>query len=306
MSTQIVSTKLFAPISRKELVPRQRLISCLNQGLDGKLTLISGPAGFGKTTVLGEWVAQVKRPIGWISLDEADNSWNRFALYLIKAIQGFSLGFAHEIIKLLDSTKPLSSDDFLRFLINQIAEIQDPFLLVLDDYHIITESKIHELMLAILEYQPPQMHLVVSTRSDPPWPLARWRARGQLSEIRLRDLRFTLDESAAFMADRMKMSLTWDDIKRLNAKTDGWVAGLQMAAISMKNREDISEFIQNFTGSHRFIFDYLIDEVIDGLPQNIQNFLLHTSILDRLNAQLCDYLRDASDSQWAGIPVPTF
>ena len=297
MPTPTLSTKLFVPSTRKEQVSRQRLINRLNQGLDGKLTLVSGPAGFGKTTLLSEWIAQSKRPVGWVSLDERDNDWNRFTLYLIKAFQKISDGFAHEIIEMLSSVKHQNSEIFLPYFINQISEIQEHFLIVLDDYHVITETKIHNLIFRILENQPPQMHMVISTRSDPPWPLARWRAGGELSEIRLGDLRFTLDETSTFLSEVVKVNLSLEDIKRLDTRTEGWVAGLQMAAVSIQTQDDISGFIQRFTGSHRFVFDYLMDEVFRGLSPEIQDFLLKTSILDRLCAQLCNYVREANDSQ---------
>ena len=271
MPTQILISKLFVPQTRRGQVPRRRLINRLTQGEDGKLTLISGPAGFGKTTLLSEWIAQTKRFVGWISLDEGDNDWNRFSLYLIKAFQKISDGFANEVVEMLYSAKPPKSDVFLPYFINQIAEIQDPFLIILDDYHTITETKIHDLILTILENQPPQMHLVISTRSDPPWPLARWRVRGELSEIRLDDLRFTLEETSMFLNEMKRLGLTELDIKQLDARTEGWVAGLQMAAISMQNRHDVAGFIQSFTGSHRFIFESsLITDRYRFLPCALQ------------------------------------
>jgi LuxR family maltose regulon positive regulatory protein len=196
MSTKTLTTKLFIPPIRKGYVHRQRLTNRLNQGVDGKLTLVSGPAGFGKTALLSNWVSGVKRPVGWISLDVGDNDKDRFSLYLIKAFQKISDGFANEVLEMLYSAKPLTSDVFLPYFIHQITEIQEPFLIVLDDYHIITKPEIHDLILTILENQPQKMHLVISTRSDPPWPLARWRAQGELSEIRTQDLRFILNETS--------------------------------------------------------------------------------------------------------------
>ncbi len=297
MSDQILKTKLFVPPTRMEQVPRQRLINRLIQGENGKLTLVSGPAGFGKTTLLSAWIAQTKLPIGWISLDGGDNDWNRFTQYLIQAFQKISAGFANELIELLYSAKPLNSEEFLPYFINQIAEIQTPFLIVLDDYHVITETKIHDLLLTILEYQPPQMHLVISTRADPPWPLARWRVRGELSEMRMENLRFTPEETFTFLNEIAGLGLSEQDIKQLDAKTEGWAAGLHLAAVSMQKRGDNSGFIQRFAGSNRFVFDYLMDEVFQELPQNIQDFLLETSVLDRLCAQLCDSVRADNDSQ---------
>jgi LuxR family maltose regulon positive regulatory protein len=297
MSTKTLTTKLFIPPIRKGYVHRQRLTNRLNQGVDGKLTLVSGPAGFGKTALLSNWVSGVKRPVGWISLDVGDNDKDRFSLYLIKAFQKISDGFANEVLEMLYSAKPLTSDVFLPYFIHQITEIQEPFLIVLDDYHVITKPEIHDLILTILENQPQKMHLVISTRSDPPWPLARWRAQGELSEIRTQDLRFILNETSTFLNEEMKTNLSTEDIKRLDDRTEGWVAGLQMAALSMQKQDDLPGFIQRFTGSHRFVFDYLIDEVFEGLSQENREFLLKTSTLDRMCAQLCDYLRDQNVCQ---------
>ncbi len=298
MSTPILTNKLFIPPTRKGLVNRQRLINSLDQGLHGKLTLVSGPAGFGKTTLLSEWVSHLKCPVGWISLDEGDNDWNRFVLYWIKAFQNYFDGFANEVVEMLYSVKTQDSEIFLPYFINRISEIEEPFLIVLDDYHIIKETKIHDLILTILENQLPNMHLVISSRADPPWPLARWRSRRELSEIRLQDLRFTLDETVTLLNEVMKFPLSDDDLKRLDTRTEGWIAGLQMAALSMQNQRDLPGFIQQFSGSHRFVFDYLLDEVFEGLPQEMQDFLLKTSILDRMCAQLCDYVSDQADSQY--------
>jgi LuxR family maltose regulon positive regulatory protein len=297
MPAQIPTAKLSIPQTRKKMVRRQRLTQHLAKGMDGKLTLVSGPAGFGKTTLLSEWVAQVNYPVGWVSLDEGDNDWGRFLSFFIKGLQNISEGIANGVLEMLYADKPQESDALITYLINQMMEIQTPFLLVLDDYHVISEPGIHQLMQLILENQPPQMHLVVSTRSDPPWPLARWRARGELSEIRTQDLRFSLEETSIFMNEIMGLELTRQNVEQLEARIEGWVAGLQLAALSIKNQDDISGFIKRFTGSHRFVFDYLMDDVFRGLSSNIQDFLLKTSILDRLCAQLCDHLRNAGDSQ---------
>ena len=297
MSTPILTTKLFIPQTRKVLVHRQRLLDRLSQGMEGKLTLVSGPAGFGKTTLLSAWVAESQRPAGWISLDAEDNDWSRFVTYLIKGLQTISDFITNDIIEMLYSAKPHDSDVLITYLINQIAEIHSPFSLVLDDYHVINEARIHELVQLILENLPPQMHLIISTRSDPPWPLARWRTRGELLEIRTQELRFNLEETVIFFNETMGLGLSRQNVEQLEARTEGWAAGLQMAALSLKEREDVPGFIQIFTGSHRFVFDYLVDEVFRGLSPEIQDFLLKTSILDRMCAQLCDHLREASDSQ---------
>jgi LuxR family transcriptional regulator, maltose regulon positive regulatory protein len=297
VSTTILTTKLFIPPARKELVFRQGLIERLNQGMEKKLILVSGPAGFGKTTLLSQWVAQCARPVAWLSLDEGDNEGKRFIQYLIHAIQGISMGIGGEILELLHSVITPDVEEIGPYLVNQLAKFHQPFLVVLDDYHVISEPEIHELMLLILENQPPSMLLVISTRSDPPWPLARWRARGELSEFRLQDLRFSFEESTTLLNEVMKLGLPPDAISQLDSRTEGWVAGLHMVALSLQRRKDISGFIQSFSGSHRFIFDYLIDEVLDGLSQEIRDFLLETAILERMCASMCDYIGERTDSQ---------
>jgi LuxR family maltose regulon positive regulatory protein len=294
---EILTTKLFVPPPRNGLVLRQRLIDRLTQGVDGKLSLISGPAGFGKTTLMSEWIAQCDRSTAWLSLDEGDNDPRRFLLYLISAFRKISEGVAEQLIELLYSSKPHEVEELLTNLINQSMEIQDPFLIVLDDYHVIDNADIHELMSFVHENQPPQMHLVIATRSDPPWPLARWRAQGDITEIRSQDLRFNPDESSLLLNEIMLLGLSSEDILRLDSRTEGWIAGLQMAALSMQGRDDKSNFIGRFTGSHRFVFDYLIDEVFDGLSSEIRDFLLKTSILDRMCAPQCDFILEQHNSQ---------
>lgn len=290
-------TKLFVPPLRKGLVLRESLVERLNQGTEGKLSLISGPAGYGKTTLVSEWVSQLKCPVTWLTLDEGDNDWKRFTLYLIKAFQKIENAIGGEILELLHSALPLDEAGLITYLINQIAGIQRSFTIVLDDYHEISNPRIHEIMLLILEKQPQHMHLVISTRADPPWPLARWRARGELTEFRLQDLRFSFEESATLLNEVMKLGLPPDAISQLDARTEGWVAGLHMAALSLQRRKDISGFIQSFSGSHRFVFDYLIDEVLNGLSQEIRDFLLETAILERMCASMCDYIGERTDSQ---------
>ena len=288
---------LFVPPPRREQVLRQRLIDRLNQGIMGKLVLVSGPAGFGKTTILSEWAAQCPHPVAWLSLDEKDNDWKRFVIYLVRALQKKVGDIGGEILELLQSAMPLDEAGLITYLINQIVGVRHSFTIVLDDYHEISNPRIHELMLGILENQPSHMHLVVSTRADPPWPLARWRAKGELSEFRLQDLRFSIEESATLLNEVMNLGLSAEAISQLDARTEGWVAGLKMAALSLQRREDVSGFIQSFSGSHRFIFDYLIDEVLEGLSQEIRGFLLDTSVLERMCASLCDHIVGWTGSQ---------
>ena len=297
VSTPVLATKLFIPAARPNLVRRSRLTARLAQGLNGKLTLVSAPAGFGKTTLLCECIYSCERPAAWISLDDGDNNQVRFLSYLISAFQKIKDGIGDGLIGALLSSESVDTETLLSGLINQIAEIQYPFVIVLDDYHVITEKRIHEILIFILENQLPKMHLIISTRADPPWPLARWRARGDITEIRTQDLRFTPEETSVFLNSVMHLGLSAEDILRLGTRTEGWVAGLKMAALSIQGCSDVSGFIRSFSGSHRFIFDYLIEEVLQKLPPKIQEFLLKTSILERMCASLCNTVTGYNDSQ---------
>ena len=288
MPKPLLATKFYIPAPRPELVPRLRLIEQLNHGLKGKLTLISAPAGFGKTTLLCECAQQCKKPTAWLSLDEGDNDPESFLSYLIAALGKTEPGIEVGLLEVLESSHTLDSVDVLTKLVNKISESIRPFVLVLDDYHVITEPDIQKMMLFVIENQPAHMHLVISSRSDPPWPLARFRVRGELSELRSQDLRFTQEEAAMFLNDMMGLALSGEDVSALESKTEGWIAGLQMAAISMRKRNDRTSFIQAFTGSHRYVIDYLMEEVLGQQTPQIQDFLLKTSILERLNSDLCD------------------
>ncbi|MFC1997296.1 LuxR C-terminal-related transcriptional regulator [Chloroflexota bacterium] len=265
--------------------------------MSGKLTLVSAPAGFGKTTFLSNFIHQCHRPVAWITLDQGDNDKNRLLTYFIAALKNVSDGFGQSVQGALQANQPSGVENILSGLIYEIIEIHKPFILVFDDYHHITNPEIHEITNFIIENQPPDMHLVISSRSDPPWPLARYRARQEMTEIRAQDLRFKPAEAAALLNDILHLDLSDDDILRLDAKTEGWIAGLLMAAISVQGRENISGFIQGFEGSHRFIFDYLVEEVLNQLPPDLQDFLLKTSILDRLCAPLCNTILERDDSQ---------
>jgi LuxR family maltose regulon positive regulatory protein len=286
----LLLTKLHIPPIRPELVPRPRLIERLNLGLHRRLTLISAPAGFGKTTLLSACAAQCRRSVSWLSLDERDNEPTRFWTYVIAALQMLYDCMGTSLLEALQVPRALPSETLLEQLINQIAGIPEPFALIVDDLHVITNPQIHEQLIFLVEHMPAQMHLAVSSRADPPWPLARWRARGQVVEIRMDDLRFTSAEMTAFLNDVMELDLPLDDVAALGSRTEGWIAGLQLAAVSMRGR-DPRAFVSAFTGSHRFILDYLLEEVLDRQPPGIQEFLLQTSILERLTAPLCDAVR---------------
>ncbi|MBV6449381.1 MAG: HTH-type transcriptional regulator MalT [Anaerolineales bacterium] len=285
---ELLTTKLFIPRPRKNLVSRPRLVERLNAGLDKKLTLIAAPAGFGKTTLLSEWIPQSPRCVTWLSLDASDNDPVKFLAYFVKSLQRLRADLGEGAFSLLQSPQALPITSILTTLINDIAAFSDAFCIVLDDYHVIESQAIHDGLIFLTEHQPDNMHLLITTRMDPPLALARLRARDQLSELRANDLRFTVDESTAFLNRAMGLNLSSEQVTALEARTEGWIAGLQIAALSMQGQEDISGFVAAFSGSHRHILGYLANEVIDKQPERILNFLLKTSILERLCGPLCD------------------
>jgi LuxR family maltose regulon positive regulatory protein len=297
MTISLLNTKLYIPHLRPGLVTRQRLVDKLYRGMSGKLTLISAPAGFGKTTLLIECVENCGRSIAWLTLDKADNDPTRFLAYIIATLQTIQEDIGEDILGAIQSPQPPPEETLLTSLLNDIAEIPDPFALVLDDYHVITENQIHELVTFLLKNLPPQMHLIISSRSDPPWPLARYRVRGEMNELRQGELRFTIDEATTFLNKVMGLNLTAEEIAILDSRTEGWITGLHMAALSIQSRTDVRSFINSFSGSHRFILDYLLEEVLDQQPPNIQDFLLKTSILERMTAPLCAALLEGSKTQ---------
>jgi LuxR family maltose regulon positive regulatory protein len=281
---QLLTTKFYIPPTRPELVPRPRLIERLNEGLHRKLILISAPAGFGKTTLVSEWVAGCERPTAWLSLDEGDNDPTRFLAYLVAALQTIVANIGGGVLGVLQSPQPPPTESILTALLNEITTVPDNFVLVLDDYHVIDAKPVDNALTFLLEHLPSQMHLVIATREDPRPPLARLRAQSQLTELRARDLRFTSSEAAEFLNQVMGLDLSAEDIAALKTRTEGWIAGLQLAAISMQGRDDATSLIKSFTGSHHFVLDYLIEEVLQQQPESIQNFLLCTSILNRLTS----------------------
>ena len=313
MSTPILATKLYIPPPRSKAVLRPRLIERLNEGLSSgcKLTLISASAGFGKTTLVSEWVAGCGRPVVWLSLDEGDNDSTIFLTYLVAALQtlalrsprrgseveGIMANIGAGVLGVLQSPQPPPTESILTALINEITTIPDNFIFVLDDYHVIDAKAVDNALTFLLEHLPSQMHLVIATREDPHLPLSRLRVRGQLTELRAADLRFTPSEAAEFLNQVMGLNLSAEDIASLENRTEGWIASLQLAALSMQGHQDAASFIKSFTGSHHFVLDYLIEEVLHQQSKNIQTFLLRTSILDRLCGFLCDaVLLDPSTS----------
>ena len=288
MATPILATKLHLPPPRAKVVIRSRLIERLNEGLPRKMTLISAPAGFGKTTLVSEWLAACERPAAWLSLDEGDNDPSRFLTYLVAALQTITPHLGKGVLAVLQSPQPPPTEAILTTLLNEITTVPHNFVLVLDDYHVIDAQPIDLALTFLLEHLPSQIHLVIATREDPQLSLARLRARNHLTELRAADLRFTPSEAAAFLNQVMDLNLSAEDIAALETRTEGWIAGLQLAAISMRGHQDATSFIQSFTGSHHFVLDYLAEEVLQQQPERIQTFLLHTSILDRLCGPLCD------------------
>jgi LuxR family maltose regulon positive regulatory protein len=291
VSTPLLETKLYAPPIRPELVSRPHLIERLEEGLRRgcKLTLLSAPAGYGKTTLLSAWAAHAesRMPVAWLSLDEGDNDPARFWAYVAGALRTVRAEIG-EIGQMVFQSPPPPIDAALTGLLNQVAIVPDPFVLVLDDYHLIHTPAIHEGIAFLLEYLPPQMHLVMATRVDPPLPIPRLRGRGQLTELYQSDLRFTQEEAACFLNEAIGLDLSTEDVAALERRTEGWIAGLQMAAASMRRHDDAAGFIQAFAGTNRYILDYLVEEVLRQQPAIVRRFLLQTSVLDRLCGALCD------------------
>jgi LuxR family maltose regulon positive regulatory protein len=294
---ELLHTKLFIPRPRKNLVARPRLVDCLNRGLDTKLTLIAAPAGFGKTTLLSAWIPQSPRCVTWLSLNEADNDPARFWTYFIASLQSLSPQLGENALALLRSTQSPPLTSTLAVLINDILAFPDTFAIVLDDYHLIDSQPIHESLTFLMDHLPANMHVVITTRIDPPLPVARMRAGNKLTEIRANDLIFTTEEAGAFLTHVMELDLSTEEVALLEARTEGWAAGLQIAALSLQGREDIPGFIKAFSGSHRHIIGYLAEEVINQQPDEIQNFLLQTSILERLCGPLCDAVTGENGGQ---------
>jgi LuxR family maltose regulon positive regulatory protein len=312
MAIPLLKTKLYVPPARPSLVSRPRLIERLDEGLRAghKLTLLSAPAGFGKTTLLSEWAAARDCPVAWVSLDEGDTDPVRFWSYVAAAINGVQpdIGAAALASLHASSGQRLSPvppsrngmewiEALLTGLINDMAECPGPLVLVLDDLHLIAGRQNHDALAFLVNGLPPQVHLVCATRADPPWPLARLRARGEITELRARDLRFGPDEASALLNETHALELAIEDVASLDARTEGWVAGLQMAALSMRELDDRSAFIERLSGTQRFILDYLVEEVLERQSPAIQDFLLWTSVLARMTASLCDAVIDGSDSQ---------
>lgn len=284
----ILATKLSIPPLRPQVVNRPRLLNRLNEGLRHRLTLISASAGFGKTTLICQWLKHVERPVACLSLDKEDNDPIRFLTALAATLQTIAPSLCEETLRALQSPQPPPLNAILITLLNDLTAIQDPLVLVLDDYHIIDNEAVNQILTSLITHLPPSMHLVITTREDPHIPLARLRAQDQLTELRVGDLRFTPSEAITFLTQIMGLALSTQNAALLANRTEGWITGLQLAALSLRGHDDVAGFIASFTGSHHFVLDYLVEEVLTHQPQHIQTFLLRTSILERLCGPLCD------------------
>ena len=294
MGSDLLQIKLFIPPIRPNLVARPQLVEQLNQRLNlgSKLTLLSAPAGFGKTSLVSNWLHDSDFRIAWLSLDKDDNDQARFIAYLVAALQKADGEIGKSVQPMLSSSQKPAMEMLISTLINDISTqgSQGKTVLILDDYHLIEDQSIHKILTFLIEHQPPQLHLVLISREDPPLYLSLLRGRGEMTEIRLADLRFTTQETSTLLNDIMGLNLDTTQIKILETRTEGWVSGLQLAALSMQGRSDVVGFVRSFAGSNRYILDYLIEEVFQQQPVEIQEFLLKTSILDHLTAPLCDAL----------------
>ncbi|HRH46868.1 MAG TPA: hypothetical protein PKY82_34800, partial [Pyrinomonadaceae bacterium] len=293
--SQRLMTKLYLPPVRQTLVDRPHLVERLNEGLKGKLTIISAPAGFGKTSLVMEWRQQSKMPLVWFSLDEEDNEPLRFLDYLLTAFQLIDEKLVQATFGLLQSGQTPPMKVVLSSLLNEICQNEIEFVLALDDYHLIHKQIIHDVFSFFIEQLPLHAHVIILTRSDPPFPLARLRARGELKEIRESDLKFNQTEANAFLNKVMNLDLTSNDVLTLEEKTEGWITGLQLSALSLQGRENKAEFVKELAGDDKFILDYLLEEVLHFQTEKVQDFLLRTSVLNRLNGSLCDALTNSGD-----------
>ncbi len=287
MASPLLLTKLHVPSPRSHLVRRDRILQTLQQGLSSRLILISAAAGFGKTTALSEWAQQIQHPVGWLSLDERDNDPSRFWRYLVAALQKADGAIGEATLSMLQSPEPLPYEAFLTPLLNELTQHQTDLALVLDDYHLITTPAIHEGLAFWVDHLPEEVQVAIATRSDPPLPLARWRVRSQLTELREADLRFTDKEATAFLQQSLSLALTEPQIAVLQRQTEGWIAGLQLAMLSLRESANPAAVIDAFGGNQRYILDYLVEEVLEHQPPPLRDFLLQTSVLEQMCGALC-------------------
>jgi len=294
---ELLATKLSLPRTRPDRLARSRLIQQLNEGMARELLFVCTPAGFGKTTLVADWAASARWPVAWLSLDPEDNDPARFWRYVVAALDRACEGLAEHVLPRLTAPTVLSSEGVVTVLANQLQARPEEVALVLDDYHLIESESIHEGMAFLLGHLPPQLHVVITSRSDPPLPLARLRARGQLVELRAADLRFTPEEASALLREVWGLDLAAEGIAALDARTEGWAVGLQLAALSLRERPDPHAFLSALARTHRYVLDYLSEEVLERQPDRLRSFLLQTSILERLSGPLCDAVTGGTDSQ---------
>ena len=297
MNSNLLTTKLYTPTPRQNFISRVPILERLDQALTHKLTLVAAPPGYGKTTLLSIWVRERDIPVSWLSLDSEDNDPSLFFQYLIAALQTIYPQVGLGTLSQLKSPQLPSKKAFLSSLINDLDQIENNFAIILDDYHWIEDQRIHSSLSYLIDHLPEKLHLIIASRSDPPLQLSRLRARNQLLEFRQSDLRMTPEEASDFIEESMGLSLSKEQVAALEARTEGWIAGLQLAALSVKGKEDIDEFIETFGGSHRYVIDYLGDEVFSQQPIEIQTFLTQIAILDRVCAPLCDEITGREDSK---------
>jgi LuxR family maltose regulon positive regulatory protein len=303
----VLATKLHLPSPRRRLVPRARIIDQLGAGERPRLVLVAAPAGFGKTTLLAQWLARVQGSqcrVAWLALDPGDADLRLFLTHLVAAIQTAEPEVGVDALALLGAGGAAPTDAVLVSLINDLDVVAGPTVVALDDYHVIDVAAVHEAVTFLLDNLPPQVTLAMTTRADPPLPLSRLRARGELAEVRAADLRFTTDEAEVFLNEVMGLGLEPSLVAALEARTEGWAAGLQMAALSARARAgaadgsgDVEGFVEAFSGSHRFVLDYLVEEVLSGQSDAVRGFLFDTSVLDQMTGGLCDALTGRSDGQ---------
>jgi LuxR family maltose regulon positive regulatory protein len=294
MKTDLLASKFYYPPRPQDFVQRSHILECLDTGLGGKLTLVSAPAGFGKTTLVSEWVRGCDHPTAWLSLDKNDNDPSRFLIYLIAALQHIDADVGVDVQGALEESLSPHFETLLTRLISEIERLPEKSIIVLDDYHLIDSKPVHDIINFLIEYLPATIHLVISGRTDPPLPISRLRVQGDVNEVRTAQLRFSKNEVAAFFNDRMGFDLSSDGIAALETRTEGWIASLKLAALSMQGRDDWPEFIAKFSGSNRYVIDYLVDEVMARQPEDVQTFLRRTSILERFCASLCEHVAGGS------------
>ncbi len=296
----LLATKLHVPLPCQTLVLRPRLTAALSKSLTTGLTLVSAPAGYGKTTLVSSWLRENDISSTWLSLDEGDNDPIRFLQYFIHALQKIVPEIQVDLLGVLQGTQPAPFEALINIIINEIVEHVTPFIFVLDDFHVIHSESVLKILANLLEHLPPQMHLAILARIDPPLPLARMRARNKLTDVRADQLRFSRDEIAAFLNDVMGLALSADDLSAMETRTEGWIASLQLAALSMRSSKDIHGFVSAFTGSHHYVMDYLVEEVLGLQPKKVGDFLMQTSILDYMCGPLCESVIDADPEQPVG------